>query len=107
MKTTPLYYNLIAGLEFDIIGGSSYIKIDGLHIKGNRSNVNLEDALNQGSGCQDESSRGSEGEFNGTGILAVGPNLRWSNPETTTVPHHIEVTNCEVFDCTSSGIAFQ
>ena len=91
----------------DIIGGSSYIKIDGLHIKGASTKVNLEDALAQGAGCDAEFSGGAEGLYNGTGILAVGPNLTWSNTATSTVPHHITVTNCKVYDCTSSGIAFQ
>jgi len=107
------FENEIPILEFDswtgidILGGSSYIKIDGLHVKGARTKVNLEDALNQGASCQRDFGGNSEGFFNGTGILAVGPNLVWSPYETKSVPHHITITNCEVYDCTSSGMAFQ
>ncbi len=91
----------------DIIGGSSYLKFDGLHIKGARSTINLEEALNQGDSCQSEFSGGAEGLYNGTGILAVGNNLRWSNPATESIPHHITVTNCQIYNCTSSELAFQ
>ena len=104
-QTPILEFNSWTGI--DIIGGSSYLKFDGLQIKGARSTINLEDALNQGDSCASNFSGGAEGLYNGTGILAVGPNLRWSNPATTSVPHHITVTNCQVYDCTSSGMAFQ
>ena len=107
------YKNDIPVLEFDgwtgidITGGSSYIKIDGLHIKGARTKVNLTDALLQPAGCEANFEGGAQGLYNGTGILAVGPNLTWSSPATQSVPHHISIENCEVYDCTSSGIAFQ
>lgn len=91
----------------DIIGGSSYININGLHVKGAREKVSLEDALSQGGSCANNFTGNVNGFYNGTGILAVGPNLTWSNSATTTVPHHINITNCEIYDCTSSGIAFQ
>jgi len=91
----------------DVISGSSYIKFDGLTIKGARTKVNLEDALNQPAGCEADLAGSPQGLYNGTGILVVGPNLTWSNSATTTVPHHITVTNCEIYDCTSSGVAFQ
>jgi len=90
----------------DVIGGSSYIKFDGLTIKGARSKINEVDALSQPGSCEN-SGGNPEGIYNGTGILVVGPNLLWSNPATNSVPHHITITNCEVYDCTSSGVAFQ
>lgn len=91
----------------DVIGGSSYLNFEGLTIKGARSKVNVQDALNQGASCENKFQGNPEGLYNGTGILVVGPNLTWSNNATTTVPHHINVNNCEIYDCTSSGVAFQ
>jgi len=37
------------------------------------------------------------------------PNLRWSDSATTgdEIPTHIIVENCEIYDCPSSGLAFQ
>lgn len=103
--TPVLEFNSWTGI--DIIGGSSFIKIDGLHIKGTRSIINLDDALIQSGSCGVDEEGNANGLYNGTGILAVGPNLTWSNSATSSVPHHISVTNCEIYDCSSSGIAFQ
>ncbi|WP_010522026.1 right-handed parallel beta-helix repeat-containing protein [Aquimarina agarivorans] len=93
----------------DIINGASYIKIKGVKIKGARSRINLEDALSQPGSCDNDLEGSANGFYNGTGILAVGPNLLWSNPATRgdEIPHHIIVEDCEIFDCTSSGMAFQ
>ncbi|WP_010179643.1 T9SS type A sorting domain-containing protein [Aquimarina agarilytica] len=109
------YNNQDVLLEFDswtgidIINGASYLKFIGLKIKGARSKIDLDDALNQPGSCANDFVGGANGFYNGTGILAVGPNLLWSNPATTgnEIPHHISIENCEVFDCTSSGMAFQ
>ncbi len=93
----------------DLINGASYIKIKGLKIKGARSKITREQALAQPGSCENQQEGGAQGLFNGTGILAVGPNLKWSNSATTgdEVPSHITIEDCEIFDCTSSGIAFQ
>ncbi len=93
----------------DIINGASYLKIKGLKIKGARSRIDLNDALNQPASCANDFIGAANGFYNGTGILAVGPNLTWSNPATrgNEIPHHIIIENCEIFDCTSSGMAFQ
>lgn len=92
----------------DLVNGASYIALKGLHVKGARSSVTLSDALNQPGSCAN-SSGSADGYYNGTGILAVGPNLNWSDPSTTgnEVPHHILVEDCEVYDCTSAGMSFQ
>ncbi len=93
----------------DLINGASYIAIKGLRIQGARSQITLEQALAQPGSCDNDQQGDANGFYNGTGILAVGPNLRWTNPATTgnEVPHHILIENCEIFDCTSSGIACQ
>ncbi|UZO79236.1 right-handed parallel beta-helix repeat-containing protein [Aquimarina sp. ERC-38] len=91
----------------DITDGASYIALRGLRIQGTRSRITLEEALAQPGSCQNNKLGGPQGRFNGTGILVVGPNLRWSNSSSSQVPHHITIEDCEVFDCTSSGIALQ
>ena len=91
----------------DITDGASYIRIKGLRIQGARASITLEEALAQPGSCQNDQNGGARGLYNGTGILVVGPNLRWSNSSSKEVPHHIEIENCEIFDCTSSGIALQ
>lgn len=93
----------------DLVNGASYIAIKGLQVKGARTLVpSLADALNQPGSCANGSGN-ANGLYNGTGILAVGPNLNWSDPSTTgnEVPHHILVEDCEVYDCTSAGMSFQ
>jgi len=112
--TIKNYPNEKPVLEFDswtgidLINGASYIKFKGLYIKGARSKITVEEALNQPGSCANDQQGNALGLYNGTGILAVGPNLRWSNPATTgnEIPHHITVEDCEIFDCTSSGLAF-
>ncbi|MEN1785932.1 MAG: hypothetical protein AAGF77_12430 [Bacteroidota bacterium] len=93
----------------DIINGASYLHFEGLKVKGASANITLEQALQQPGSCANDQEGNAVGLYNGVGILGVGPNLKWSNPNTTgdEVPHHITITNCEVYDCTSSGIAFQ
>jgi len=93
----------------DLVNGASYVAFKGIRIQGARSKITLEQALAQPGSCQNDQVGDAEGFYNGTGILIVGPNLRWSNPATTgnEVPHHILVENCEIFDCTSSGVAAQ
>lgn len=113
--TIQNYPNEKPVLEFDswtgidLINGASYIKLKGLSIKGAKSKITLEEALNQPGSCANNQEGNAVGLYNGTGILAVGPNLKWSNPATrrNEVPHHITIEDCEVFDCTSSGMAFQ
>ncbi len=100
-----LKFDSWTGIEF--VNGSSYVTLRGLKVQGARTSITLSQALNQPGGCVNGG--GSQGLYNGTGILAVGPNLSWSDPSTTgnEVPSHIIIENCEVYDCTSSGIAFQ
>lgn len=95
-----------AGIE--LINGASYITFRGIKVKGANSRISLNDGLNQPGGCENPNGSPS-GLYNGVGILAVGPNLSWSNPATTgnEVPSHITIEDCEVFDCPSSGIALQ
>ncbi|MDP5170740.1 MAG: carbohydrate-binding protein [Bacteroidia bacterium] len=102
-----LKFNSWTGIE--LVNGASYIAFKGLKIQGARTSVTLANALNQPGSCAQGQAGNAQGIYNGTGILAVGPNLSWSDPSTTgnEVPHHILVENCEVFDCTSAGIAFQ
>ena len=102
-------------LEFDswsglnLINGASYLRFSGLQIKGPNSRINPEDALNQPASCARNFEGNPSGFYNGVGLLAVGPNLRWSDSATTgnEIPTHIIVENCEVYDCPSSGLAFQ
>ena len=113
--TIQNYRNEKPVLEFDswtgidMINGASYIKIKGLTIKGARTKITLEEALLQPGSCENNLEGDPNPLYNGTGILAVGPNLVWSNPDTTDdeIPPHIWIEDCEIFDCTSSGMAFQ
>lgn len=89
----------------------AYINISGLTIKGNRSAYATPPAC------------GTAGAGpNGTGILITGP-FGWDGTDQpynalpaidrtvanarNHVPHHINVSNCKVYDCTSSGISAQ
>lgn len=93
----------------DLVNGASYITLRGLKVKGTREEIVLETALNQRGSCSDDQVDDGGARYNGTGINIVGPNLLWSNPETTDdeVSNHIIIEECEVFDCTASGIACQ
>jgi len=76
-------------LEFDswsglnLINGASYLRFSGLQIKGPNSRINPEDALNQPASCARNFEGNPSGFYNGVGLLAVGPNLRWSDSATT------------------------
>lgn len=75
----------------------SYIEVYGLIVKGNNSNLTLEQALNQPKSCANPS--GSyDGRFNGNGISADGRNGKRF--------HHLKVKNCTVYDCGGAGISF-
>lgn len=102
-----LKFNTWTGI--DLINGASYIAFEGIRIQGAAADIDPEDALNQPGSCANNQEGGAVGLYNGTGILAVGPNLLWSPAATTgdEIPHHIRIENCEIFDCTSSGVAFQ
>lgn len=112
------------------ISGASYIIIQGLRVQGARLNTTLINAQQQPmpskkdangvplsplqadiprySNCDNSHSGiGELGLYNGTGISIIGPYLTWSPSYVTTIPHHIKIIGCEVFDCTSSGIAAQ
>ncbi len=108
-KNYPGHSPLIEFTSYQAIlmrDGASYIVLDGLKVKGARSLITLEDALKQPGGCNSSGgSKYSEPYYNGNGLLAVGPGL-WGLGSTA-APHHITVQNCEFFDCTSSGMAFQ
>jgi len=80
---------------FNIQG--SYIEVNGLTVKGNNSNITLQQALNQPKSCVNPS--GSyDGRFNGNGISVDGRNgARY---------HHFKVKNCMVYDCGGAGITF-
>jgi len=80
---------------FNIQG--SYIEVIGLTIKGNNSNITLEQALNQPKSCANPT--GSfDGRFNGNGISVDGRNgARF---------HHFGIKNCTVYDCGGAGITF-
>jgi len=95
-----------AGVE--LINGASHITFRGIKVKGPNGRINLTDALNQPGSCANPDG-GTNGLYNGVGILAVGPNLSWTNSATTgnEVPSYITIEDCEVFDCPSSGIALQ
>ncbi|HSO89441.1 MAG TPA: T9SS type A sorting domain-containing protein [Draconibacterium sp.] len=80
---------------FNIQG--SYIEVNGLTVKGNNSNITLEQALNQPKSCANPT--GSyDGRFNGNGISVDGRN--------GTRYHHFKVKNCTVYDCGGAGITF-
>lgn len=80
---------------FNIQG--SYIEVNGLTVKGNNSNLTLEQALNQPKSCANPS--GSyDGRFNGNGISADGRNGKRF--------HHLKIKNCTVYDCGGAGISF-
>ena len=100
------------------ISGASYIKIENLIIEGPNENILLEEAENQTFpitdakelnwiNCYDAEEGEAESLFNGQGILIVGYNLRWSPDSISTTAHHVTVSNCEIFNCGSSGIAAQ
>ena len=80
---------------FNIQG--SYIEVNGLTVKGNNSNITLQQALNQPKSCANPT--GSyDGRFNGNGISVDGRNgARF---------HHFRVKNCTVYDCGGAGITF-
>jgi len=77
----------------------SYIEINGLKIRGNNSNVNILDALNQPRGCNNPGGAGPDATFSGNGISIEGTN-RFGTGHT----HHITIRNCEVFECGGGGI---
>ena len=80
---------------FNIQG--SYIEINGLNVKGNNSNLTLEQALNQPKSCANPD--GSyDARFNGNGISVDGRNGERF--------HHFRVKNCAVYDCGGPGISF-
>jgi parallel beta-helix repeat protein len=80
---------------FNIQG--SYIEVNGLTVKGNNSNITLQQALNQPKSCANPS--GSyDGRFNGNGISVDGRNGARN--------HHFRVKNCTVYDCGGAGITF-
>jgi parallel beta-helix repeat protein len=80
---------------FNIQG--SYIEVNGLTVKGNNSNITLQQALNQPKSCANPT--GSyDGRFNGNGISVDGRN--------GTRFHHFKVKNCTVYDCGGAGITF-
>lgn len=110
-----VYFDSWEGLK---ISGASYIQIIGLTIKGNRDSVSLNEAESQNypnieaigrnwMNCYDTPNGEAEGKYNGQGILVIGPRLIWSPDSIETIPHHITIKNCEVYNCTSSGIAAQ
>ncbi|MEM6766870.1 MAG: Ig-like domain-containing protein [Bacteroidota bacterium] len=107
---TPLIsFQSFAGIR--IKNGASYIKIEGIAIRGARNLVTLEEALAQKNSCSPDSLKNDDPTdiFSGNGINCTGPNLQWTDQETDIdeVPHHITIENCEIFDCTGSGIVFQ
>ena len=80
---------------FNIQG--SYIEVNGLTVKGNNSNIALEQALNQPKSCAN-SSGSYDARYNGNGISVDGRNgARF---------HHFRVKNCTVSDCGGAGITF-
>ena len=80
---------------FNIQG--SYIELNGLTVKGNNSNITLEQALSQPQSCANRS--GSyNASFNGNGISVDG---RSGNRF-----HHFRVKNCTAYDCGGPGISF-
>jgi parallel beta-helix repeat protein len=80
---------------FNIQG--SYIEVNGFTIKGNNSNVTLQQALNQPKSCANPN--GSyDARFNGNGISVDGRNGNRF--------HHFKVRNCTVYDCGGAGITF-
>ncbi len=75
----------------------SYIEVNGLSVKGNNSNVTLEQALNQPQSCANPG--GSyDARFNGNGISVDGRNGNRF--------HHFRIKNCTVYDCGGAGISF-
>ena len=79
--------------------GASYVKINGFIIQGNSDNLNLSDALNQPGSCNN-SSGGIISTYNGNGIQMAG-----LSSFSTGYPHHIEITNNEIFDSPGAGIS--
>lgn len=74
---------------------AAYIVIEGIRVRGNASVINLTDATNQPSGCNDPS--GSPmARFNGNGISF--------DPNGATLCHHITIRNCEVYECAGLGV---
>lgn len=75
----------------------SYIEINSLTVKGNNSNVTLEQALKQPKSCANPD--GSyDARFNGNGISVDGRNGNRY--------HHFRIKNCTVYDCGGAGITF-
>lgn len=80
---------------FNIQG--SFIEVNGLTVKGNNSNITLEQALIQPKSCANPTGS-HDGRFNGNGISVDGRNgIRY---------HHFKIKNCTVFDCGGAGITF-
>ena len=80
---------------FNIQG--SYIEVNGITVKGNNSNLTLQQALNQPKSCANPA--GSyDGRFNGNGISVDGRNGNRF--------HHFRIKNCTVYDCGGAGITF-
>lgn len=78
-----------------------YIRLKNLIIEGNANEYSLCDALNQPKSCNNPN-----GElnylYNGSGI-AIGSDNEYAQPGKTA--HHFEIINCEIYNCTSSGIS--
>lgn len=117
MKAYPGEAPVIKTISWEAIkvSGASYIRLEKLVIQGPRASITQTEAEEQpfpgGAGTTNCYNRpvapAASGKYNGKGILIVGPNLKWSPAYVTQVPHHIDIVGCEVFDCTSSGIAAQ
>ncbi len=75
----------------------SYIEVNGLTVKGNNSNVTLQQALNQPRTCANPTGD-YDARYNGNGISADGRSGKRY--------HHLVVRNCEVYDCGGAGISF-
>ncbi len=86
--------------NMEIVGGSAYIEIRGLILKGNRANVKLSDAYNSEGAGGDFASGGSGSPlYNGNGLSIDGRKNTAAG-----APHHIRGIENVVFDMTGGGM---
>ena len=77
-----------------VLSGVHHVIINGLTVKGIASTINLSDAINQPTSC-DNQTGSVDPKFNGNGITIES--------RTGAVAHHITVRNCKIFECCGGG----
>ncbi|SHN34973.1 discoidin domain-containing protein [Gracilibacillus kekensis] len=84
-----------------LVEGASYIRIDGLEIKGNNDNISSSDAWNRSEHFVDNVDSGT---VNWSYLAPTNTNGVFMKYANDNVPHHIEVRNMNVSDLPGCGI---